>query len=496
MAGYLRNAGRTTGGFHLVDPVLAGVLETLSGSRHASEAIMKIIILGAGQVGSSVAESLVSEANEITVVDQHPQLLKMLQERVDIRTIVGYASHPDVLRRAGIEDADMILAVTNSDEANMLACKIAHSLFNTPRRLARVRASAYLEHPELFTPGMVPIDFIISPEQLVSTFIHHLIEQPGVLQILDFADGKVQLVAVRAYYGGALVGNALRSLPQKMPKVKTRVVAIFRRGRAIIPDGETVIEADDEVFFLAARRDIPVIVAAFRRSDKPNRRVIIAGGGNIGRQLAELVEPHYHVKIIERDYGRCRHLAETLHRTIILHGDTADADLLKEEAIEDTDMYCAVTNDDEANILSAILAKRLGARKVVSIINRSSYVDLAQGTAVDIAVSPAQVTIGALLAHIRRGDVVAVHSLRRGAAEAIEVIAHGDRQTSQVVGRRIDELSLPDGSTIGAIARGDDLIFPHSDTVIEPQDHVILFLTDKRRIIDVERLFHVAITFI
>lgn len=457
---------------------------------------MKIIILGAGQVGSSVAESLVSEANDITVVDQDPLLLKMLQERIDIRGIVGYASHPDVLRRAGIEDADMILAVTNSDETNMLACQIAHSLFRTPRRLARVRSPAYLAHPELFSPRSVPVDFIISPEQLMSTFIHHLIKQPGALQILDFADGKAQLVAVQAHHGGAFVGNELRSLPQKLPKVETRVVAIFRRNRAIIPTGETVIEADDEVFFLAARRDIPAIVAAFRRSDKPYRRVIIAGGGNIGKQLAELTESGCHVKIIEHDYARCRHLAETLHKTIVLHGDAADADLLKEEAIEETDIYCAITNDDEANILSAMLARRMGARKVLSIINRSSYVELAQGTAVDIAISPAQVTIGALLAHIRRGDVVAVHSLRRGAAEAIEVIAHGDHQTSQVVGRCIDELRLPEGTTIGAIVRGNALIFPHSDTVIETEDHVILFLGDKRRVIDVERLFHVAITFI
>lgn len=457
---------------------------------------MKIIILGAGQVGSTVAQSLASEANDITVVDRQPELLKELQERLDIRTITGHASHPEVLLRAGIEDADMVLAVTNSDETNMVACQIAHTLFHTPTRLARVRSPVYLTHPELFTPTAVPVDFLISPEQLVTTFIQHLIEQPGVLQILDFVNGKAQLVAVQAHNGGPLVGHELRSLVQRIPKVETRIVAIFRRDRAIIPDGNTVIEPDDEVFFLAKRHDIPAVVKAFRRSDKPNRRVIIAGGGNIGKRLAELLESKYHVKIIERAPARCRHLAEALHRTIVLKGDAADADLLKEEDIEDTDIYCAMTNDDEANILSAMLAKRLGARKTLSIINRSSYVDIAQGTAVDIAVSPAQVTIGALLTHIRRGDVVAVHSLRRGAAEAIEVIAHGDHQTSQVVGRCISELSLPNGTTIGAIAREEKLIFPHKDTVIESEDHIILFLADKRKIVDVEQLFQVAITFI
>lgn len=455
-----------------------------------------IIILGAGQVGSTVAQSLAGESNDITIVDQQPQLLKILQERLDIRTVVGHASHPDVLLRAGIEDADLVLAVTNSDETNMVACQIAYSLFHTPLRLARVRSPDYLTHPELFTPEAVPIDFVISPEQLVTTFIQHLIESPGVLQILDFADGKAQLVAVQAHYGGALVGHELRSLTKQIPTVETRVVAIFRRHRAIIPEGQTVIEADDEVFFVAARHHIRSVVAAFRQSDKPNRRVIIAGGGNIGKRLAETIESHYYVKLIELDAGQCRALAESLRRTIVLHGDAADVDLLKQEDIEETDIYCAVTNDDEANILSAMLAKQLGARKVVSIINRSSYANLAQGTAVDIAVSPAQVTIGALLAHIRRGDVVAVHSLRRGAAEAIEVIAHGDRHTSQVVGRRIDELPLPQGTTIGVIARGDRLVFPHRETIIEPDDHVVLFLVNKRKIIDVERLFQVAITFI
>lgn len=457
---------------------------------------MKIIILGAGQVGTTVAHSLAGEANDITVVDHQPQLLMELQDRIDIKTVIGHASHPDVLVRAGIEDADLVLAVTNSDETNMIACQIAHSLFHTPTRIARVRSADYLTHSELFTPTAIPVDVLISPEQLVTTFIHHIIEQPGVLQILDFLHGKAQLVAVRAHYGGPLVGQQLRGMVQQLPKVETRVAAIYRRDRAIIPDGDTVIEADDEIFFLAARRDIPAMVTAFRQTDKPNRRVIIAGGGNIGKRLADLLESKYRVKVIEHDARRCRYLAETLHQTIVLQGDAGDADLLKSEGIEDTDIYCAVTNEDEANILSAMLAKRLGVRKTLSIIIRPSYVDLAQGSAVDIAISPAQVTIGALLTHIRRGDVVAVHSLRRGAAEAIEIIAHGDHETSRVVGRRIEELPLPEGTTVGAIARADRLVFPHRDTVIESEDHIVLFLADKRKIVDVERLFQVAITFI
>jgi trk/ktr system potassium uptake protein len=456
---------------------------------------MKIIILGAGQVGSTVAERLAGEANDITVVDQYPHLLLALQERFDIRTVTGHASWPDVLIRAGIEDADMILAVTSSDEINMIACQVAHSLFHTPLRLARVRSRNYLAFPELFAPDAIPINFIISPEQLVTTFIRHLVEAPGVLQILDFADGKAQLVAVQAYEGGALIGHELRDLATHIPNVESRVVSIFRRNRAIAPEGDTVIEAGDEIFFLAARKHIPAVVAAFRRSGKPNRRVIIAGGGNIGRRLAESIEADYHVKLIELDAQHCRALAESLHKTVVLQGDAADEELLKQEDIDNTDLFCAVTNDDEANILSGMLAKRMGARKVVSIINRPSYVDLVQGTAVDIAISPAQVTIGAMLAHIRRGDVVAVHSLRRGAAEAIEIIAHGDHKTSQVVGRCIDELPLPTGVLVGVIVRGDKLVFPHRDIVIEPEDHVVLFLSDRRKVGEVERLFQVFITF-
>jgi trk system potassium uptake protein TrkA len=457
---------------------------------------MKIIILGAGQVGSSVAENLASEANDITVVDADPARLEALRDHLDIRTVLGRGSHPDVLARAGAEDADMVLAVTNSDETNMIACQVAYTVFHTPTKIARVRAVEYLSHPQLFSQEALPVDVLISPEQIVTHYIEHLIETPGALQVLDFAEGKVRLVAVRAYYGGPLVGHELRTLREHMPRVDSRVAAIFRRGRAIIPEGHTVIEADDEVFFIAARENIRKVMGELRQLDKPVKRVMLAGGGNIGLRLARALEGRYQVKLVERDPVRARLLSEDLDKTIVLVGDAAAEDLLAEEQVDSADVFCAVTNDDQVNILAAMLAKRVGARKVMALINRAAYVDLVQGGVIDIAISPQQATIGTLLAHVRRGDVVVVHSLRRGAAEAIEAVAHGDPTTSKVVGRRVDQIDLPPGTTLGAVVRGDDVLIAHHDTVIDADDHVVLFLVDKRRVAEVERLFQVGVTFI
>lgn len=457
---------------------------------------MKIIILGASQVGMTVADNLASEANDITIVDLDSERLKSLQDHLDIRTVVGHASHPDVLRKAGAEDADLLLAVTNSDETNMIACQVAYTLFHTPTKIARVRAAEYLNYPELFCQEALPVDVLISPEQLVTDSIQRLIETPGALQVLDFADGRVRLVAVKAFYGGPLVGHALRELPQRMPGIDARVAAVFRHGRAIVPEGNTVIEADDEVFFIAAAEHIHNVMGELRKLDKPVRRVILAGGGNIGRRLARALEADYNVKLIERNMEGARALSESLDRTIVLQGDAADEDLLREENIDTTDVFCAVTNDDQINILSAMLAKRMGARKVMALINRSAYVDLVQSGIIDIAISPQQTTISSLLAHVRRGDVVVAHSLRRGAAEAIEAVAHGDKRTSKVVGRTVEQIKLPPGTTIDAVVRGEEVIIAHHDTRIEADDHVILFLIDKKYVTDVEKIFQVGVTFL
>lgn len=456
---------------------------------------MKIIILGAGQVGGSLAAELASEANDITVIDTDSPRLRELSDRLDIRTVVGKGSHPTVLRQAGADDADMVIAVTSSDETNMIACQVAYTLFRTPTKIARIRESAYLTRGGLFHNEAVPIDVLISPEQAVTTYVKRLIENPGALQVLDFAEGKVQLVAVRAYYGGPLVGQELRFLRQHMPGVDTRVAAIFRKNRPIIPKGDTIIEADDEVFFIAATHDIRAVMSELRRLEKNYKRILIAGGGNIGERLAEAIENRYNVRIIEKNKSRADYLSQNLDNTIVLHGSASDKELLIEENIEEVDIFCALTNDDEANIMSSMLAKRLGARKVMALINNPAYVDLVQGGEIDIAISPSQATIGTLLTHVRRGDIVNVYSLRRGAAEAIEAVAHGDSRSSKVVGRKIGEISLPPGTTIGAIVRGEEVLIAHDSTLIESEDHVILFVIDKKHIRDVERLFQVGLTF-
>ncbi|MCD8523826.1 MAG: Trk system potassium transporter TrkA [Saccharospirillaceae bacterium] len=456
---------------------------------------MKIIILGAGQVGGTLAENLANEQNDITVVDTDADRLRELQDRIDIKTVLGRGSYPSILRDAGADDADMLVAVTNSDETNMVACQVAYTLFRTPTKISRIRSGQYLKQAELFRNDAFPIDVLISPEQVVTNYISRLLQYPGALQVLDFADQRVQLVAVRAYYGGPLVGQAIHHLKDHLPNIEARVAAVFRRNKAIEPTGDTIIEADDEVFFVAAKEHIRKVMSELRREEDSYKRVMIVGGGNIGYRLAKALERDYRIKLIEHGEQRAQFLSENLSKTVVLLGSATDKALLEEENIENTDVFCALTNDDEVNIMSSLLAKRLGARKVMTLINKAAYVDLVQGGMIDVALSPQQATIGSLLTHVRRGDVVNVHSLRRGAAEAIEAIAHGDSSSSKVVGRKIREIKLPPGTTIGAIVRGEEVIMASSDVVVESNDHVILFVMKKRHIPDVERLFQVGLGF-
>ena len=450
---------------------------------------MKILILGAGQVGRTVARHFSrEEANDVTVVDNDEEVLRDLQDRLDVHTVAGNAAYPSVLQAAGAGEADLLVALTNSDEVNMMACEVAFRLFRTPTKIARIRSAEYTSRPELFSEAAIPVDVFISPEQLVTEYLERLIHHPGAFQVLEFAAGKVRLVGARAEPDGVLVGHSLRELPEYVAGIRTRVVAIYRAGRLVPPDGDTVIEPGDEVFFLSTSEDVLSMIGALRRQDSRVRRILIAGGGNIGQRLARSLERSAQIKLIEHDARRAQLVSEQLENTIVLSGDAADEELLIEENIDSADVFAAITNSEETNILSAMLAKRLGAHTVMALVNKASFADLIESGSIDVAVTPQTITIGTLLAHVRRGEVVRVHALRRGAAEAIEAVARGEEHNSRVIGRTVEEIQLPEGASIGAIVRGEEVLMAHHDTRVQSNDHLILFLADRRHIDAVERL--------
>lgn len=457
---------------------------------------MKIIILGAGQVGRTVAEMMATEDNDITVVDIQANLLAELQQRLDIRTVVGHASHPKVLYRAGIDDADLIFAVTNDDETNMIACQVAYSLFNTPLRLARVRSSDYVSRPGFFRPADMPVDFVINPEEMVTRLLQRLIDHAGATEIYSVAENQGFLVGVRAHAGAPVTGGDLAALDAWLGQNRSCVAAVFRNNKSVAVEEGFEFQPEDEIFFLTAQADVTRLISGFCTIAPSNHRVIIAGGGNLGKRLASFVESDYHVKVLERDPDRCWHLAGALKSTIVLNGDVTDPTFLVGEGIEESDVFCALTDHDKTNVVASLLAKRLGAIKAISIVNNSSHAAVAQNSGVDIAFSPAQVTIGAVLTHMRRGDIVNVYSLRYGTAEVIELIVHGDDTHSQVVGRAIKDLPLTHDVTIGAILRRNELIIPRGETVIEPEDQLVVVVTDKQRVETVQQLFQVESIFV
>ncbi len=485
---------------------------------------MKIIILGAGRVGQSVADSLVSERNDITVIDTDAQRLRELESRFDLRGVVGNGIDPAVLAEAGAQDTDLLIACAAQDETNLVCCKVAQLMFNVPARIARVRSSGFEQGSALAGPEGFAVS-IICPEASLTRYIVKLIEYPEAMQVREFAGGRACLVSTRAMVGAPMVGQTIGQVRVSMPDVALRLVAIYRRfpeepDRFVPCSATTRIEPGDEVFTLAARENISLLLAALhRRADQPARPVrsiMIAGGGDVGLRLAKQLgsEPgRFHVKLIEDDPARCIVLASALPADVlVLQGDATDENMLEGESIEEVDFFLALTDDDENNIMSSLLAKRMGARRVLALINRRSYADLMHGTQIDIALSPAQAMLGELLAHVRQGDVQAVHSLSRGVAEALEIVARGDRKSSRVIGRKVTDLRLPESVHMGLIVRGlpepgaaplaapaqalpPQVIIPRSDTVIESNDHVVFFLPNKRLVRDVEKLFRVSATF-
>ena len=452
---------------------------------------MKIVILGVGAVGSTLANLLSQDDNDVIVVDQDPRPLKKLEEDADIRTVIGGASYPNILVNADIKNADMVVAVTGSDETNIVACLISKVLSNSIKTIARIREASYLKDKtkEAIQNGTIPVDIVVSPEQLITNHIQALIDTPGALQVLEFGEGILHLVAAKAVRGGPLIGHEISELKKHMPKVDTRVAAIFRQDSPIIPTGSTSIEAGDEVFFIAKKGDISKVIKEMRKKEEPYKKIIIAGGGKVGYRLARKIETNHQVKIIEEDENRSEELSKNLISTIVLKGNVSDKHLLHEENIENTDVFVAVTNDDEANVMSCLLAKDMGAHKVIALINNSAYVDLVHGRGVDVAISPSEITIGTFLSELAGDEVVRVHSLRKGAAESIEVIAKKSSQGEGVVGKQLGEIELPAGVTIGAIIREKKAKIAHDDVILREHDHVILFLTDKNLLPEIQRIF-------
>ena len=452
---------------------------------------MKILILGAGQVGSTLAKYLcLDDDNDITIVDQKEEMLTPLQRHLDIKTVLGYGAYPSVLEKAGIKSMDMVIAVMRSDERNMVACRMAHTLYNVEKKIARIRTTEYLLRPEIFSNEALPIDFLITPENLITEYIKGIVEEPGASQVFDFENGLVQLVETRAFIGTPIVNRPIKELQEHMPDVKIRIVSLYRNERAIPAKSDTVIREGDQVYFLAKKNDISRALKEFRRAENSYQKIFFAGGGSIGFNLAKLLEDTHNIRIIELSEDRTKYLSEKLNNTLVLQGNASDEDLLKEEGIENADLFLALTDSDEVNVIVSILAKRLGAHKTIALVKRDVYSSLAeQSDDVDIVVSPDQITVSGILSHLRKGDCMKVHSLQHGKSEAIEIVVHGDEKTSEVVGVKIKDLPLPEGVVVGAIVRNNELLMGSKKLVIETGDHVLMVLMDVGKIHEVEALF-------
>ena len=453
----------------------------------------KIAVLGGGQVGASVAKILTDDGNDITLVDNNASVLEDLQEDNDIKTIQGNASSPSVLNQVELSDCDILIATTASDEVNLVSCHLAKKMFNVPNVIARLRNAEYREETSDFNLDLFSIDSIISPSLLVTDFIKNIIEHPGAFQAFDFADGKLQVIGVTVLKDGPLAGKKLSEFKKHMPNVNVNVIAIYRDRKSLPVNGSSIIETGDDVFFLATEENMR-FMSELRKNQSRVENIMIAGGGNVGTILAAKLSEKFSTKIIEKDQSRSKYLSETLEGVVVLNDDISDESLLENEGIKDVDFFCSVTNDDQMNILSSKLAKDLGAKKSIAIINKPSYRKLVSKE-IDVVVSPEDVTIGSLLASVRASDVVKVHSLGFGEAELFEVIIHGDKNTSKVVSKKISDLELPQGCRIGAIYRNESVILAQDDIEICSEDRLIIFLLNKRDFPKLAKLFQVGIGF-
>ncbi len=449
---------------------------------------MNILILGAGQVGSSLAKDLTRyKENSITIIDKSPKQLSEIKRSLDVRLVIGKASYTTTLESADIANMDLLIAVTESDECNMIACQIAHTLYGVANKISRIRASDYLHREELFSNNAIPIDFIITPEILVTQFIMLIIMTPGASRVLEFENGLVNLVSTRAFAGTPIVGVPIKHLHQHLPKTHVRIVHIMRNDLPIAINGDTIVEDGDEVYFLAEKKSITKIIREFRIKDKPYKKIMIAGGGIIGLNLAIELEHKYNIHIIELDEKRVKEVADKLNYSTVLQGNASDEVLLSEEGINNTDLFIALTNSDETNVIVSILAKQLGAYKTVALVKRDVYEDLArQSPYIDIVVSPDQVTVSEFLSYIRRKEAMIVYQLQ-GNYEAIEMIVSKDN--TLFINKMIKNIKLPNKTKIGCLVREDKVIMASGNVEVEENDHVIL-ISDVKNSHIIAKLFN------
>ncbi len=458
---------------------------------------MRVIVCGAGQVGTSIAKQLANEGNDVTVIDQDPDRIQKIGDTLDVKAHIGFASHPTVLEEVGAEDADMIIAVTYSDEVNMVACQIAHSLFNVPTKIARIRHQNYLQSQwqQLYRHDHMPIDVIISPEIEVARAVVNRLHVPGAVDTIPFAGGKVKVIGVRCTLENPMISLSLTRIQEKIGDLKAVIVGLLRGKDFLIADETLELLEGDQLYFACDSKDVPAVMALFGYEDREAQRVVIIGGGNIGLFLAKELEAEdrdIRIKLLEVDTARAEYVAERLQHTTVINGDALEQEILEEANVSAAETVIAVSNDDEVNILSSLLAKRFGAKRTITLVNKTnSYAPLVSSLGVDTIVNPRETTVSSILQHIRRGRILSVHSLCSGSAEVLEVEAV---ESSPVVGSTVEELHLPYGITLGLIIRNDEVIAPDADTTIKVGDHILL-ITSANMVKTVEKTFSVKVDF-
>lgn len=458
---------------------------------------MKIVICGAGLVGSAIASHLIEEHNDVTVIDAKSENIQRLTEHADVHGVVGVASHPDILAEAGVRDAELLIAVTESDEINMVACQVSHTIFNTPVKIARIRNQAYLDptYADLYAPEQLPIDHIISPEAEVSAAVSNQLRVPGAFDVKDMGEGRMNLVGVLCTDDSPVIGTPLRHLTGLFPDLAITVLAIIRDGKVTLPrSGADSMQVGDRVYFVCDATHLDRAMAAFGHEEPEARSVVIAGGGSIGMMLAREIETNFsntQVQLIELEAARARELAEQLQNTGIINGDALDSAILTEAGVHKTETFVSVTEDDEVNILSALLAKRTGAKHAVALVNIPGFIPLVGTLGVDAVINPSQITVSSILEHVRRGRIRDVHPIIEDLGEVLEAEA---LPSSLLVGKPLRDAKIPRGIAIGGVLRNDQVIAARGDTVIEAGDTVIIFAA-RGKITQVEKLLSVRLDF-